>query len=142
MVLSKEFSMRIYKISVLIILLLITSFLVGCTKTNEILVKADQNEEMVEVQTGDMLVIELPGNPSTGYAWEVENLDTMILEQVGEIEFNQTQSDEPIVGAGGTMIIRLKALTSGETAIKLIYHRSFEKSVDPLDTFFLNVVVK
>ncbi len=94
------------------------------------------------MKTGETLVIELPANPSTGYAWEVADLDTALLEPVGETEFIQEKSDEDLVGAPEIQIIRLKAITSGKTTLRLIYHRSFEQGVEPLETKWLEIEIK
>ncbi len=131
------------KILTIVIILLAAVMLAGCAgKTVEVPVGMDKNNGTVEVNKGDVIAINLSANPSTGYSWEAQNLDTAILEQVGEVEYKQEKSDQPVVGAPETAIIRIKAVGTGETALKLIYHRSFEQGVDPLDTFFLNVVVK
>lgn len=134
--------MKITKLTALFIFCLTAAVLAGCSKVNEISIGPEQNHSTVEVSAGDILVIELDANPSTGFAWEVEDLNTGILEQDGEIEFVQQKTDQELVGGAETELIRIKAVSSGETAIKLIYHRSWEEGVDPLETFNLNVVVK
>lgn len=134
--------MKKWKLTILLTIILAGMLLTGCAKENQISVTAEQNNTTVEMQTGDVLVIELDAIPGTGYAWEVEKLDTAILNQDGEIEFVPKKADEALVGGTETQIIRIKAVGPGETAVKLIYHRSFEQDVDPLQTFYLNVVVK
>lgn len=129
-------------LALLALLLLTTGLLAACTKSSDIPVNAEQNNSTLEIKVGDVLAIELEANPSTGYAWEVENLNTVILEQIGEVEFIQKKTDDEMTGAAESEVIRIKAVATGETALKLIYHRSFEKGVDPLETFYLNVVVK
>jgi inhibitor of cysteine peptidase len=114
----------------------------GCSQGSEIRITAERMGESVEVKQGDVLVIELPANPSTGYAWEVKDLDATILEIVGEPEFIQSKSGEEIVGAVETQIIRLKAIGKGETRLELIYHRSFEPDVEPLESHFLDLSIK
>jgi inhibitor of cysteine peptidase len=125
------------------LIIIATALLAVCTgKSSDIVITGDQNNSTQTVQKGDVIAIQLSANPSTGYGWEVENLDSAIIEQVGEVEYQQEKSDQPIVGAPETAVIRLKAVGSGETAVKLIYHRSWETGVEPLETFYLNVVVK
>jgi len=134
--------MKTQKLS-LILIVVITALMAGCAgSSGDVVVTGDQSNSTITVETGDVIAIQLSANPSTGYGWTVENLDSAILEQVGEIEYKQEKSDQPIVGAPATAIMRLKAVGSGETAVKLIYHRSWETDVEPLETFSMNVVVK
>lgn len=81
------------------------------------------------------------GNITTGYAWELEEINAELLRQVGEMEYRE-KSDDPdqeIVGAPGEFFFTFEALKSGKTSLRLIYHRSFEEGVEPLETFTLTV---
>ena len=103
------------------------------------LTTADNGSE-IELKKGQSLVITLEANPTTGYTWEVvEPLDEQVLRQVGEIEF-KPESD--LVGAGGVQIIQFKIVSAGRTALKLVYHRPWEKDVEPLKTFSIQVVAR
>lgn len=93
----------------------------------------------VELQTGDELEVLLKGNPTTGYRWEVVRVDAAILKLVGKPEFNPYSG---VPGAGGTISVRLKAVAAGQTALELVYHRSFEKNTLPTKTFKVTVIVK
>lgn len=126
----------------LVCFMMIAAVLAGCGRQKEVRLTVDQLDGILEMNKGQTLVIELPANPSTGYAWEAENLDAAIFEPVGETEFIREQSDKAFVGAPETQIIRLKAIGSGETRLTLIYHRSFEQGVDPLETHHLDVSVR
>ena len=90
------------------------------------------------LQAGDMLQVNLEGNPSTGYMWSVESLDAAVLKVVGEPEFHPASS---ALGASGTVMYRFKAVGTGQTTLKLIYSRPFEKGVPPLKTFAASVLV-
>jgi inhibitor of cysteine peptidase len=90
------------------------------------------------LQVGDMLQVNLEGNPSTGYTWSVEGLDAAVLTLVGEPEFHPASS---ALGAGGTVTYRFEAVGTGQTTLKLIYSRPFEKGVPPLKTFAASVLV-
>ncbi len=134
--------MKNIKMWALLGVLILVFALAGCVKTREVRVTEEQMGGTVELKQGETLSIELPANPSTGYAWEVKDLDTALLEPAGETEFIQQKSDEGLVGAPETQIIRLKAVAGGKTTLKLIYHRSFEQGVEPLDTKWLDVEIK
>lgn len=89
--------------------------------------------------TGDTLEVILKGNPTTGYNWEVDYVDSAILRQVGKTEF---KADRKTRGSGGIITMRFEALASGQTVLRLIYHRPFEKGVPPVQTLEVAVVVK
>ena len=93
----------------------------------------------VEMRAGGTLDVSLEGNPTTGYMWEAASVDSAVLKQVGEREFT---SNSQALGAGGNVRFRFRAVAPGQTRLKLIYHRPFEKNVPPEKTFEVNVVVR
>jgi len=93
----------------------------------------------VEIGVGHILEVVLKGNPTTGYIWDVVSPDKGILKQVGETEF---KPDRKARGSGGRIMIRFEAAKIGETSLKLIYHRPFEKNRPPIKTFEVRVIVK
>lgn len=88
---------------------------------------------------GGQLVVVLEGNPSTGYMWEVDEVDGAILQQVGEPEF-RALSD--LVGAGGLSILRFQAVATGRTMLRLAYRRPWENDVEPLKMFEVYIEVR
>ena len=100
---------------------------------------ADDNGGQVEVKSGQEFTITLTGNPSTGYMWEIQDLDTTLFEQVGDAQF---VSDNPgLVGSGGSITLTFKALQTGTGVLTLVNHRSWEDT-EPIDTFTVTVIVK
>ncbi|GAI03698.1 unnamed protein product, partial [marine sediment metagenome] len=97
----------------------------------------------VELEQGQILVVTLESNPTTGYLWEQAENQESILEQMGEAEFKPSDTDEPpLVGAGGWEIFRFKAISAGQMTLQLVYHRTWEEGVEPLKTFSCKVVVR
>jgi len=104
-------------------------------------VNEDNHGGQIELELGEILVVTLESNPSTGYRWEVVENNDSILKQFGEVEFKSSEtSDPPMVGAGGWEIFRFKAVSTGQITLELVYHRSWE-DVEPLKTFSLQVTV-
>jgi inhibitor of cysteine peptidase len=101
---------------------------------------AKDNGTAVTVKTGDTFTVKLEGNPSTGFTWEAKDLDTSILEQVGDPKFSGGVPG--MVGSGGILTLTFKALQAGTTTLTLIYHRPWETDVAPIDTFLVTVTVK
>lgn len=93
----------------------------------------------IEMKVGDMLVVQLPGNPTTGYTWDMQQQIPAILERVGEAEF---KADSNAIGAGGLMTLRFQAIATGEAPLQLIYHRPWETGVAPESTYEVKIVVK
>ena len=113
---------------------------IGCTTNKQVTLTADDNGRQVEVEAGGQIVINLEGNPSTGYTWEAKDLDTTMLEQVGDPVFISTSPGS--VGSGGILTLTFKSLKAGTASLKLVYHRPWEPGVDPLDTFTITVKSK
>jgi inhibitor of cysteine peptidase len=101
---------------------------------------ASNNGQNVRLFAGQELIIQLDGNPTTGYTWETKNLDTKMFSQVGDVQF--TSANPKLVGSGGTQTLTLKVLNTGTSTLTLIYHRPWEKDVQPLKTFSVTVTVK
>ena len=99
-------------------------------------------DSQVPLELGQILVVTLESNPSTGYQWEVVEDPNSILEQIGDSEFVQReQTDPPMVGAGGWEIFRFKAVNTGQMNLQLVYRRTWETDVEPINTFSIDVVV-
>jgi len=127
-----------------LILLLIVSSLSACgtsaapEKSARQITEADAGRQF-ELQVGDTLEIRLPVNPTTGFQWEVSDLDSAILRPVGEPAFEPSSNG---VGSGGQVTLRFQAVQAGQTELALILHRPFEKDVPPIQTFEVTVIVK
>jgi inhibitor of cysteine peptidase len=102
--------------------------------------EADQGI-MLTLDEDQPLVISLPGNPSTGYVWEVAEIDTGLLQQVGEVSYEPLLdisgtpeiSGAPAmigapekIGAPAMMTLRFVARGAGESTLRLEYRRPWE----------------
>ena len=76
-----------------------------------------------EIAVGDLLQIELEGNPSTGFMWHFQELDEEYFELVkGETEkISKRMLGAPVLGRW-----RLRAKKCGETTVKMAYYRQWE----------------
>jgi len=88
---------------------------------------------------GDRLVVRLPSNPSTGYAWTVRSDTRPTLSLTGRSYV--PPGDDGRVGASGTAVLRFRAAATGMTVLRLSYARAWEKGVPPARTFTLTVRV-
>jgi len=129
--------MKIQKPLTFLGILVLLFGLAGCDK--KVTVSSAMNGGSVKLEKGQVLVLKLASNPTTGYDWEISGLDTSILQQTGDVKY---KSDSMLTGSGGTDTWTFTAISSGQTHLSLIYHRGWEKDIPPLETFELDIVVK
>jgi inhibitor of cysteine peptidase len=123
------------------LLLLLALLLSGCNSSQEVKLDIGDSGSQVEVKQGQVLVISLESNPTTGYSWDVMKMDETMLAQVGESEFISSQSGD-VVGAGGVEILRFETVGVGTTYLELGYRRFWEEDVEPLMLYSLSIVVR
>jgi len=148
----------------LLLLLLVGSFvmalLAGCrVSASELPAKAAEDERPSDAQPvldnpepliieerltphGEEFEVHLQGNPTTGYAWQVAELDEQKVVKIAEEYVESRPGDQQIVGAGGAYIFRFRASAQGRTRIVMVYRRPWEKDVDPLRTYILDLTVR
>jgi inhibitor of cysteine peptidase len=119
-------------------LLLILLFSAACFAETITLGESSQ-QSTVYAAIGDELKITLSGNPTTSYIWEKVKSSKKIIRQDGDYQYTPNSN---LLGAGGIFIFSFKAVASGTTKLRLIYHRPFEKNVRPSRTYDLTVIVK
>jgi len=125
-----------------LVLLLGIILLTGCsTGQNEITLTDDDNGSMVTASLNQTIIITLPSNPTTGYSWNIFQIDTAQLNQVGETEFIP-ENEEPLVGQGGAEKLQFLVIAEGKSTLILVYHRPWEEGVEPLETFSIEIVVE
>jgi len=114
------------------------TLLSGCFLGNPVQLRQTESGRTIEIETHDTLKIVLEGNPTTGYLWKTEPWDTSIIEQTGEPVYKPKSN---AIGSGGEYTFHFKALSPGQTVLRFIYLRSFERDVPPLKSFEVKVVV-
>jgi inhibitor of cysteine peptidase len=132
-----------YAVAVLLVVLTLAASACGSSRAGgsagEISLGDQDDGAQVDLQKGQVLVITLESNPSTGYSWATQGVEGRILAQVGEAEF---QAKSSLVGASGAEVLRFKAAGTGQTTLELAYRRPWEQGVAPEKRFTLQVVVK
>jgi inhibitor of cysteine peptidase len=126
----------------MLIMVLATS---GCSqKDNANVVEIDEsdNKGTINLAVGDELTLTLESNPTTGYSWQLGELNSSVLAQQGEVEFISDAAEEEVVGAGGVEIFRFTAEGPGTVILNLEYLRPWEEGVAPIEVFSVEVVVE
>lgn len=91
----------------------------------------------VSVNSGDTIILELEENPTTGYLWKVEALDSHILELTGE---NYEAAGSGGIGGAGKRKLTFRANSAGISPLRLKCVRPWDADT-PLTTFSVTVNV-
>ncbi len=102
------------------------------------LTRGDDGQE-IELHKGDLVEINLPARPGTGYAWAIDAVDEGVLAPVGEGSF---EHHAPMPGGGTTQSWRFRAVSPGTTLLRLAYRRPWEGSQAPEERFEVWVRVR
>jgi inhibitor of cysteine peptidase len=96
-----------------------------------------ENGSTVEVQTGGLLFVDLPGNPTTGYIWQVTDKDEAVLAPT-DYEFRPSSAG---MGAGGVEHFEFSAVAPGEVTLAFAQSRPWETDAEPTATYTVTVKV-
>ena len=99
----------------------------------------EQNGGLVALGINDRLRVVIDGNPTTGYRWELRDLDPSLLRQIGEPTFSPFSN---LQGSGGNFTFTFMALKVGTTHLRLSYRRPFEKGVPPARRYDVRVKIQ
>ncbi len=105
----------------------------------EITLNEMHNGGQIDLANNAMVVLRLESNPSTGYAWQVQDVDGRFLRQVGSSEF-ESQANMP--GAPATQVLRFVGTGRGLSNLTLAYRRPWQTSVAAAKTFAVQVRTK
>ena len=117
----------------------VCSMIAGQLHAKQIQLMEDDSGETVTIARGDSFIIQLPGNPTTGYTWEIAAIDRFVVQQVSKTRY---KADSTLVGAGGIFTFQFRGASKGRTDLRLVYRRPWEKKVEPARTFEITVIVK
>ncbi|MDX3380506.1 protease inhibitor I42 family protein [Streptomyces niveiscabiei] len=105
-------------------------------------VRVSARDSVVRVRAGDVVVVELPENPSTGYRWEITGIDGLDVTGDDHTPAPTGPAGAELVGAGGTRVLRLRAEQAGEGRLELVYRRSWEAEGENEGEYALRVTVE
>ena len=102
----------------------------------DVILTKDNAGSNVGLKSGDMLEVRLPENPTTGYRWAVDSVDTRVLQL-------DTTPYEPAtdagVGGGGTRVFRFSVAGSGSSVLRLKLWREWEGDQSILERFEVTI---
>lgn len=114
-------------------------FSAAACSSNNVEIGAEANGTTIDLETGQKLVISLESNPTTGFDWEVSEIDDAVITKSGDSEFT---AESDLIGAGGMRTFTFKAAGTGTCTLKLIYHRAWETGIAPEQEFSVTINVK
>jgi predicted secreted protein len=101
------------------------------------------NGSQVSLGLGQELVVRLGANPSTGYRWQVDEVEESILKQVGMAQYTPAEpGSSPLPGQAGQETMHFKAMGAGQTRLVLAYRRPWEGDAVAEKTFTLQLIVE
>ncbi len=103
--------------------------------------RMSENNSDISIEIDEMFDISLESNPTTGYEWDVKECDYSVLELVNKDYVTAENQTPPVAGAGGLQNWTFKGLTDGETALKIVYWRSWEGEESIVDEYLLHITV-
>lgn len=87
----------------------------------------EDNGKTINGRVGQILVLTLEENPTTGYNWEMMDTNSNILSlKVSKYEQDDALRSRGLFGAGGKHIYVFKLSYVGTTQLQLIYKRPWE----------------
>jgi len=99
--------------------------------------ESDNGRTVAMVPGGD-LIVSLPGNPTTGYNWEVSVANPSVVKESQPVAYMASSN---LVGSGGTYTFQYRAVKAGRTDITFLYRRSWETGVAPLKTYRITLAI-
>lgn len=124
---------------IFIFLLIISIINNGFAPTTIIIFEQDSGKQLTLLK-GQYLAIFLNQNTSTGYSWDILEINNTMLEKIDSYgPFDPINNTK--LGESGRQILRFKGLERGHTILKLKYISPWEK--DNIEKIFeINITVK
>ncbi len=114
-----------------------SSFITKTEMTSMIVIRQADAGQYFTAKTGDIIEIILEENPSTGYLWEIADIDHNILVS---LESSFSDSGDVILGSAGIHKFLFKVKAPGETIISLRLSRPWENEADAIEQFQVTIL--
>jgi inhibitor of cysteine peptidase len=120
-----------------------SAILAGCAQPQDALsLTEEDNGRAITIAVGECFDVRLKSNVTTGYEWQLVEMDTSILENTDK-EYVQDIAPPGMAGVGGTEIWDFTGRAPGRTDLRLEYRRPWEPvEKKPEDTFEIEVTVR
>jgi inhibitor of cysteine peptidase len=112
----------------------------GAAAAQSIIVTEPENGTTINLAKGDLLIVTLESNPSTGFEWQIAKNDLAMLELSGPPEFHPDVFW--MTGTIGHQVFKFHAMSSGTDTIELQYRRASDKGGARARTFSVIITIK
>ncbi|WP_410509240.1 protease inhibitor I42 family protein [Methanosarcina hadiensis] len=106
-------------------------------ETGQIITEAE-NGRSISIKNGEIFILQLRENPSTGYSWELNVSEGLNILSDG---YTEDEAPENQVGVPGTHSWTIEAASQGSQQVNGIYKRPWENMTGTEENFTLNVEV-
>ena len=97
----------------------------------------------VKAGVGDLVLIKLASNPTTGFSWSAADLpkgSAVTLQSKKYLSASQMNAEiRPMAGQGGQATFTYRVAKAGKATISLTYRRPWEKKAKPARTFTVTI---
>jgi inhibitor of cysteine peptidase len=106
-------------------------------------VNASDSGGRVNISVGNLLIVTLDSNATTGYSWNLSAIsNTSVIAKVSDEYATPTPTNPPLMGQGGQEVWTFEALAAGTANITMKYIRPWESEAEPAANFSITVNVK
>lgn len=106
------------------------------TDVAEIVLDSANVGQTCSAAPGDVVVVRLGETPTSGYRWEVESVDSAVLEPVGD---DYTPPSDSTLGGDGVHAFSFRVVAPGDGALKLVLRRSWETDRSGTESFEVSI---
>jgi inhibitor of cysteine peptidase len=103
-------------------------------------INKSHNGQLARLRVGNVLVLRLPGNPATGYQWQLSATNSPAVRLTVRPQYSPSPANTSTAAAAGTYTFTFQAVQPGSGTLKLYYVRPNDPS-RPRDTFAVGVNV-
>ena len=93
------------------------------------------------LNVGDTLSIMLSGDPSTGYGWYIASVDSTMLGRITLPKPGQKSKKPGKVGGPSPFYFDFEIISPGQSAIRIVYKREWERDNPPARIFEINLYI-
>lgn len=132
------FARTAFQLTVFTIIMVLFSSAMSSDPVSTTVTEIDNDREII-VPLDSVLEVKLQTTLSTGYDWEILEFNTLLLEFLEDSVVKAP--GEKLVGTKEYHLFRFRTKAKGHTALKMKYHRQWEKGVPPLKTYEIKLQI-
>ena len=103
-------------------------------------IEVSEDQQNIEIKTGQEFTINFASNPSTGYSWSVD--DTYNKNVTSKISNEFVAPNTEMVGVPGKELWVFKGTGKGNTKLNFVYSRQRDNNTSQINSKSFNVTVK